>query len=205
VANYPSSLDVLANPTGGQVQGSTAPTHSVHHANANDILEALEAKLGIGASTPVANTVLRGTGTGVTAFGAIATADLTAGAISQYAKATMTTSSPTSTATSPVLIPEMTVTIAAVGGGILAVFYEGIFQHNTAATVTALDLYVGGGQVSRREYTAALANASTHVGGFYFAASVAGSITAELRWFTTTGTMLTVQGQRALTIMELKR
>jgi hypothetical protein len=117
----------------------------------------------------------------------------------------MTTSSPTSTATSPVLIPEMTVTIAAVGGGILAVFYEGIFQHNTAATVTALDLYVGGGQVSRREYTAALANASTHVGGFYFAASVAGSITAELRWFTTTGTMLTVQGQRALTIMELKR
>lgn len=81
MANYPTSLDTLSNPTGGQVQGSTTPTHSGHHTNANDILEALEAKLGIGSSTAAANQVLRGTGAGASAWGQIVSADITDGTI----------------------------------------------------------------------------------------------------------------------------
>lgn len=77
MVNYPSSLDVLSNPAG------TDPTtgallHSVQHANANDILEALEAKLGIGASTPGASGVLRVTSAGVSGWGQVVAADITA-------------------------------------------------------------------------------------------------------------------------------
>ena len=43
--NFPTSLDVLQNPTATDYLNS--PSHSAQHANANDILEALEAKVGI--------------------------------------------------------------------------------------------------------------------------------------------------------------
>lgn len=43
-------------------------------------LQAAETKLGTGASTATSNTVLRGTGTGTTAFGTIQAADIAAGA-----------------------------------------------------------------------------------------------------------------------------
>ena len=48
MANYPTSLDSLTNPTG--TDSLDSPSHSLQHANANDILEALETKVGIGAS-----------------------------------------------------------------------------------------------------------------------------------------------------------
>ncbi len=46
--NFPTSLDVLTNPAAGDPQN--APSHSSQHANANNILEALEAKVGIDGS-----------------------------------------------------------------------------------------------------------------------------------------------------------
>lgn len=49
MVNFPTSLDVLTNPAGGT---ALAGSHAAQHGAANDILEALEAKLGIGASTP---------------------------------------------------------------------------------------------------------------------------------------------------------
>lgn len=63
MVNFPTSLDVLSNP-GTADQVSATVKHSTHHANANDIVEALEAKVGITSSTPVASSVLNGTGTG---------------------------------------------------------------------------------------------------------------------------------------------
>jgi len=63
---YPTSLDTLTNPT-----ASSDPAvidHAAQHADANDILEALEAKLGTGASTPSAGKLLVGTGTGASAW-----------------------------------------------------------------------------------------------------------------------------------------
>ena len=46
--NYPTSLDSLTNPTSSDSLNS--PSHSQQHSDANDAIEALEAKLGIGAS-----------------------------------------------------------------------------------------------------------------------------------------------------------
>lgn len=60
--NYPTSLDTLTNPEGTQTLNS--PDHAGQHSDANDILEALEAKVGLGAGTPTANTLLVGSGNG---------------------------------------------------------------------------------------------------------------------------------------------
>lgn len=63
---YPTSLDSFVNPTTNDFLNS--PNHVQQHSNANDAIEAIEAKLGIGASTPTSNKLLRGTGAGSSAW-----------------------------------------------------------------------------------------------------------------------------------------
>lgn len=46
--NFPTSLDALTNP--GPTDPQNAPSHSAQHANANDAIEALEAKVGVDSS-----------------------------------------------------------------------------------------------------------------------------------------------------------
>lgn len=46
--NFPTSLDALTNPT--STDALTSPSHSGQHANANDAIEALEAKVGVDGS-----------------------------------------------------------------------------------------------------------------------------------------------------------
>lgn len=48
MANYPTSLDDFTNPSAGNTLDS--PSHSLQHSDINDAVEALEAKVGIGAS-----------------------------------------------------------------------------------------------------------------------------------------------------------
>lgn len=48
---FPTTLDVLTNPTPADTLGTTAVLHSTQHANANDAIEAIEAKVGINGST----------------------------------------------------------------------------------------------------------------------------------------------------------
>ena len=62
MSNYPSSLDSFVNPTTNDFLNS--PNHVSQHSDINDAVEALEAKLGITASTPTAGKLLRGTGAG---------------------------------------------------------------------------------------------------------------------------------------------
>lgn len=64
MANYPTSLDTLTNPSAGQKTNDSSVPHATQHANANDILEALEAKVGITASTPARNKALIGAASG---------------------------------------------------------------------------------------------------------------------------------------------
>lgn len=47
-SNYPSSLDSFTNPT--STDSLDSPNHANQHADANDAIEAIETKLGIGAS-----------------------------------------------------------------------------------------------------------------------------------------------------------
>ncbi|NBW16052.1 MAG: hypothetical protein EBR82_49525, partial [Caulobacteraceae bacterium] len=52
----------------------------------NDAIIAIETKIGTGASTPTANTVMRGTGTGTSAYGQIVNADVSATAAIAHSK-----------------------------------------------------------------------------------------------------------------------
>ena len=52
--SYPGALDDFTNPTSGDTLDS--PSHSAQHANANDAVEAIELKLGTGASASTAAT-----------------------------------------------------------------------------------------------------------------------------------------------------
>lgn len=69
--SFPTSLDALTNP--GATDSVATVSHSAQHANANDAIEALEAKLGIGASTATNNTIFVGNGTGSSGFSTSAT------------------------------------------------------------------------------------------------------------------------------------
>lgn len=60
--DYPGAIDTLTNPTTSNTLNN--PSHSAQHANANDAIEAIETKVGTGASTATSGTVLRGTGAG---------------------------------------------------------------------------------------------------------------------------------------------
>lgn len=62
--NFPTSADTLTNPTSGD--NLSSPDHATQHANANDAIEAIETKLGTGASnqTPASSKFLVGTGAG---------------------------------------------------------------------------------------------------------------------------------------------
>lgn len=78
--NFPASLDAFSNPAAGDATNNLTTPHATQHANANDAIEALEAKLGITASTPTASKVLRATGTGTSVWGALVNADVDAAA-----------------------------------------------------------------------------------------------------------------------------
>lgn len=48
--NFPTSLDVLTNPTSSNKLSDAGVLHADQHANSNDAIEALEAKVGINSS-----------------------------------------------------------------------------------------------------------------------------------------------------------
>lgn len=60
--NFPTSLDNFTNPLGTQTLDT--PDHAGQHSDANDAIEALEAKIGLGAGTPTLNKILVGSGNG---------------------------------------------------------------------------------------------------------------------------------------------
>ena len=69
--NFPTSLDTLTNPAG--TDSVATVSHSGQHSNANDAIEALEAKLGVVASTPVTDSIFVGTGAGNSRWSTYAT------------------------------------------------------------------------------------------------------------------------------------
>jgi len=60
--NYPGALDSLTNPTSSD--NLSSPTHSSQHANANDAIEAIQSKIGIGSGTPTTGAILQSPGAG---------------------------------------------------------------------------------------------------------------------------------------------
>lgn len=48
--SFPTGLDNFTDPGGTEMLGASTPTHSQHHANLNDAIEAIEAKVGVNSS-----------------------------------------------------------------------------------------------------------------------------------------------------------
>jgi hypothetical protein len=68
-SNYPTSIDTFTNPSAGASLSS--PSHSTQHGDANDAIEAIEAKVGIGSSPASAaseGAVLKANGSGSTTW-----------------------------------------------------------------------------------------------------------------------------------------
>lgn len=81
-AAYPGALDALANPTATTNRDDPGFELDEVIARLQDIAEALEAKLGVGASLPAAGGgALRQTGPGTSAYGQLAAGDIGAAAI----------------------------------------------------------------------------------------------------------------------------
>lgn len=66
MASFPVTIASFSNPTSANFLNS--PAHHTQHSNENDEIVAVETKIGTGASTPVASTVLTGTGIGTSAW-----------------------------------------------------------------------------------------------------------------------------------------
>jgi len=76
-SNYPTSLDTFTNPTTSDSLNS--PSHSLQHANANDAIEALETKVGVGsasASSATTGAVLVASTGGTTSWTTVGTAGI---------------------------------------------------------------------------------------------------------------------------------
>lgn len=73
MTNFPTSLDdstSLPNPTA--TSKTNSPSHSNLHTSENDAIKAVEAKIGTGSSTPTSGRLLRGNGTGTSAWAQLA-------------------------------------------------------------------------------------------------------------------------------------
>jgi hypothetical protein len=204
--SFPSGITAYTNPTAANTTAEEVGTrdHAEFHADNNDDLEQVMTKLGTGASTPSANTVLRGTGAGSSAFGQVAAADIAANAASQVAVATNITTNPTTTSGTLADIPDMTVTLTTTGGPVVVLFW-GQFQRTVLDGGVFLALLVDG--IDQGLYPQMLANVVSSAESLVFCWPMtpsAASHTIKVQW-ARTGTGTATVGYRSLTVIEHKR
>ena len=66
--DFPGSKHTFSGTRGSAAQKLNSPNHVTHHTNEDDTSEAIQDKLGTGASTPTDTKLLRGTGVGTSAW-----------------------------------------------------------------------------------------------------------------------------------------
>lgn len=66
MANYPTSLDDFSNPSGTTITSTL--DHALQHSNVNDVVEVLEAKVGLSSGTPIADSIFVGSGNGTSVW-----------------------------------------------------------------------------------------------------------------------------------------
>lgn len=132
--SYPGALDTLPRPLPSSPRDVAPYKASVVIDNISDAVEAIEAKLGTGASVAAVNQVLRGTGAGATAFGAIQTADLAAGAVTQRSQSAAFTGTRSVAGFADVDSTNGKITLTTTGGDLL-VFFVGNTSNTLASAV----------------------------------------------------------------------
>jgi len=187
--NFPTSLDALTNPTSANKLNDAGVTHATQHANANDAIEALQAKVGVDSSAvttsldykvrnvPIA-TAVTGLGTGVATFLATPTsANLATALTDETGSATVMFSTSPSVSTSLVsststfaLINTTATTVSfagaatsfTVGGTPTTALTANIFNNATAtATTKAVNIGTGGASGSTTNITLGSATAGS--------------------------------------------
>lgn len=201
-ANYPVSLDALANPS--TTTNRNDPGFELHGVigRLQDIAEALEAKVGIGAGGPPGGAaVLRRTATGASGWGQLATGDITAGAVSQFAVVTITPATGTASTTAVTLTGSsfgMTLT-----GGTLIMGIFGAVYNNTAGGSTLFQLFGPSGLGTLYYGTSALANAYVPIAVAQVVTASVGTVTLGVQWNVSTGSSFIQSAQ--VWAVELKK
>ncbi len=205
-ATFPTSLDTFTEIPSGSTQGVAvgSRTHRQHHNDLGDAIEALEAKLGIGASTPGAAGALGANGTGSAIWRLLQAADIAVGAVTTTGfVASANAASTTSAGFAD--IADMSLTMGTSGGNILGIFLGSASNSTLGAINTAgLRLDSGTDRGGSVVWTPS-AGYGIQMSALYAETSIAaGSHTLKARWMTNAGT-LTRQGTHVLLMLEIKR
>jgi len=139
--NFPLSLDSLSNPSSGDKLDN--PSHSTQHGDANDILEALETKLGIGASpagSATAGFPLVHSSGGTTAWAQVGYEGITSGTATSGQVLTAGTATGSSIWTTQGLT-QIVPTSVAVGAGSGSVDANGAVTFTAASSVAVIGCF----------------------------------------------------------------
>jgi len=188
-------------------QGSIG--HRQTHLDEETDITALAAKLGSGASTAAANQVLRGTGAGASAFGQVATGDIAANAVTQVGYASVVTANPSTTSTTYVAIPDLSVVLTTLASAKCTVEFTGILQSTVGGSINAVAVFVDGVRSGPHFYVSGHATGNALVS---IAASVlvtglsAAAHTVTMRWLAGVSSTLTMYDIGATMIVtEIRR
>lgn len=176
-------------------------------AQLGELAMALQTKVGIGASTAALGQVLRGTGAGATAFGAIQSADIASGAVSQSDFKQGVAGTPTIVAASGWGdLPDMSITLTTSAGSAIRIWFGGTFHNSAVANVDVGFSVDGGGETGTQSFTEQTAGYYVPVAMVYRVTGLsAAAHTVKVRWKTGGGTATGVGTQRYFLVEEIKK
>lgn len=203
---YPGALDTLPRPLPTTLRNAPGLNLSGQIDNLADAIEALEAKLGTGATAAAAGRVLRATGAGASAWAALQTADIAANQVTQVVAAAVSTNGPQTTSTTAVLVPGMTISMTTQGGAVL-LLWDMTASSTGVPTHSAYELYDASAALARREQRHVSADTPMMISQVHGMSPTAGVHVFELRWWIAAGVgpIVSTLMERAMVAIEFKR
>jgi hypothetical protein len=199
-ATFPVTLDVFTSIPASTTQDVAigGRTHRVFHVDEGDAIEALEAKVGTGASTPAANSVFVATATGISQWLAgLTSAYLAANAATKVA-ATSQLAGASTASTSQVAIANISFT-APTGGEDVALDLSAAVRNSAINNTTTFQAKIDSGTLVNCGYAqqgpADAAYQHNISGRVVFLAVAAGAHTATVTWAVAGGTSTIDFGQ----------